>query len=569
MSVAGDMQIPNPNNLMTSLLSKDVPAHRLQATNFSPAGNAMINQVTYPPGDDSGFQGLTTAEKRNCTQLKFRTLDFNPFPASVDLTGTNVVPDPACQNIGYLLPNGMRNFAIGFKQSAIDGKWDLNYTDVVQNPNIDPGDSSGISKFNQTHKSGTFYGNMTAFNDLGAATVTQFRPSMIFAGTFSRVHDLPNWRAFADKFLDMNAVVVDQLDERYDEAVLQNAQYNEDVRAHLERWANPSNDKKIRTNSLAWIPPDAAFQVIDFGTQSTIMPTISEIVQSSARAYNGTAKEGAFVRMRPCAIDPQSIKSNNLYHAGSSGYYQCWFHALLPSGVYYNAFVEPVAPGATVAIASLTPLLDTLWDENFNFAWVVFTGMQPNLTSTTGVGGNLLRKMIVGFEVQPTMKSPYAATVKSSPPPDFPAMEALTRALYDLPDGEPARNNFFGALVKGATKVARVAVPIAADYMNSRRQRTVPQPIPPPRNVATTAQVSNTQREIANLSARVEQLVRLTEQRPPTPSQARSLMAARQTQPFRPLAPAAPRRRRGFNVRRVIPTLPTRRTRRAQRQPGV
>jgi len=190
-------------------------------------------------------------------------------------------------------------------------------------------------------------------------------------------------------------------------------------------------------------------------------------VQSNTRAYNGKASDGIYTKMRPCALDPQSVKTTNLYASAADDLYQCWFHKIDATGaVYYKSFTEPIAAGTIVPVASLQPLLDTLWDDNFNWSWVVFTGLQPNLTNESGsVSALLLRKMYVGFEVQPSMTSPFAATVKSSPPPDFKAMERLTQILWDMPDGEPACNNFFGAALRAAGKF------IAPKVFNAIRTR--------------------------------------------------------------------------------------------------
>lgn len=490
MSNAGDLQVDN-NMVMTKLMDPAPTSRRERTVRFSPAGNAMVDQVLYPPGDAANFEGLTTAEKRNAVQMNFRTLDFNPTPFSV--SGLNVAPDPNCDSIGYLIVNGMRNFAIGLAKNSSTGTWDINYSDVIQNATFNPNDTAGINKFSQTYKSFTFYSNTTAFNNVGSTTCAQFRPAMIFAGSFTEITKLPDWKALARRFIEVNANYITREHDNFDDVLVNHSRLPNELRSYLTELAGEFSKNKGKTY-IADFPPDATLQVLDLGVQEALMPSTTELVQSSTKAYNGRATDGCWTRSRACALDPQSVKCFNLYHSAAAGLYQCWHRSITPSGTtYYNSFTEPVS--ATTAVASLTPLMDTQWDDNFNFTWVQFDGMFGNLNlngaQPVGLAATILRKGCVGFEVQPSMTSPFAALVKPSPRPDFAAMQYLSEALYDVPDGEPAKNNVLaqiGAAVGRA--LIRKAAPKVLNAVAARPRLA--------RAVNTAASVVGTVRNAAN-----------------------------------------------------------------------
>lgn len=570
------------NNDVDGDMFSDLQSNELQTE--APKSNnpaiSFLQKVLHPPSAVPGFNGLPTNDVRSQVLLEYRNMELNVNP--VYFTSPTTAPYPNTLptfDICYLMTNGMRVLNIPF---VTDPAQPTQFVQDLANTSLlSTYDASHLVKdaqlYRTIYKSTTFYLNATAFNNTGMVTSCQFNPNILFSGTLLGMSNTNP------------AMFYDFVSQKHNKTNLFLANPNYEQLANWDQFPHYHRQELLRRLKLnpkdsLNIDPNASIQILSLGLGSNgdtaqPIPTSSQILQQSMRSYGGRARDGAFVVQKLNTIAPAWTTAGNTARTppgvnNRDGLFECYFYLLYPDGGgAYTPFIAPTAAG--VPIADVQNLYDTLWTKDMTFSWVRFSGLNRNITTTGDSTQLMIVKTYLGFELQPSLVSPFAGVQRVAPKPDLEAMQAMMDAFYELKDCLPARYNFWGTignLALGAIKTfgggllknltdhvlssgEKRAGSKPDDGMkesgfrsstnkkrqrNGRSKKTTPQPTRIPRPIQQPKEVRR-EKNVATTEQRIERKIdRLTAEVEALPMPARTSRPSRIPQPVR----------RGANPRR-------------------
>lgn len=415
---------------------------------------SVLRKCLHPPSAVPGFCGLPTNDARTQVLLQYADIGINKTPIINDF-GTNVfryttAADLATFDYALLVPNGLRVNSIPFVYNATGNTMtqDANNVDILDAYNTDHFHEDA-QLYRPAYKSTTAMLNATYFNNTGLVACNQFNPNILFSGTIlSMAHE--NAQAFYEYMrcrhrkihhgLCSNARKVD-----HDVHLTNFSLFPTYIQTELRRVL------ELKDDQVPMIDPNLSIQIINFSNsgpvdvppnQPTFVPTPSQLLNQSQRAYSGKAMDGCFSINRLNTVSPDWITAGNTSNAIATGLYECWTYFKDSTGAaHYNPLTDNVAPGAT----AITQLYDTLWSKDMTWSWIVFQGLSMNSQTSTSMQ-LLIKKYYMGFEVQPSPRSSWAGLTRLAPKPDLAAMQAMMDGFYELKDGMPARYNFWGTV---------------------------------------------------------------------------------------------------------------------------
>lgn len=410
----------------------------LDSTKIRNADESFLMKCMHPPSAVPGFEGLPTNDVRTQTLLQYKQPYLSSAPVIKIPPATDFSPQTDFSNLGFvqLLTNGMRVRSIGF--SRVGGNWYQDLANTVINDAYDVRKLRADAQlYRPVYKSTTLSLNATAFNNTGMVTSCQFNPAIVVGSLLS----------IRDQSYPIFAGIVKLQRENYKRCSTGSTAWHalpKSMRIDMLDVLGYSSD-----TLLDYV--DSYHQVINFG-QSTqfsdagsFVPTATQIMNNSDRSYSAPAKDGAFVVQRLNTVSPAWLPSNLDDSDPTFGLHYCYYHYITSAG---TPNTHPYTdPQPTVTTGTQT-LVDTRWSMDFTFAWVRFDGLTPQEAIAPAITNvNLLiHKYYTGYEVQPSMTSPWAGNVKLGPKPNLRALQALMDGFYDLKDCLPACYNFWGTL---------------------------------------------------------------------------------------------------------------------------
>lgn len=414
---------------------------------------SLIRKCLHPPSAVPGFSGIPTNDARTQVLLQYSNIGINKTPFIFDkVTGVvrPVAPaDLQTFNYALLLTNGLRVNAIPFIYNATSNNWtqDFNNVDTQDAYDVQSRFALDAQVYRPIYKSTTTLLNATAFNDTGIVACNQFNPNILFAGTlwtmalqcpqhfygiYKQCHD--KRRALGD--LHVSTPRSPDHSTHVNNFTKFPVYVQDEIRRHLG----------LAPTELPTLDPSTSVQVIELGgsslnDQGPPVPSPSQLLNQSLRAYSGKAKDGLFSIQRLNTITPAWLTSNNL-HSADHGLFQCYYYYFDSAGLpHYAPFGDNQAAGPL----SAGTLHDTMWSKDMTFSWIVYEGLSLNSQTSTSTQ-LLIKKYYTGYEVQPAPLSAWAGTVKLAPEPNLVAMQAMMDGFYQLKDGMPAKYNFWGTL---------------------------------------------------------------------------------------------------------------------------
>jgi len=424
------------------------------------ANAAFVHKCLHPPSAIPNFVGLPTMDTRTQTVLNY-TIPKLMDPPTYSMGTFNKVqaleiPKQTAFKVGILTLTGARVLSIAFCYNTIDGAWYQDLSNTIINDVYDFSRfASDATLYRPCYKSMTTHLNATAFNNIGMVTGSQFNPNILFQGVpFQFLQSNFNAGMAFIKHLFKTGVanVVD-----CDELLIDGEREYTDLCSTLPRYlANEIRQEfKLKNSQSLAIPANYNVQILMMNPAVTGVewngtfpfPTASQIMQQSARSYNGKALEGTFTVSRLNTVSPSWKPAANTIDPGDANVYlpYCFYAMFNTAGGWtFGNWWEP-----TTTIGSFVkPLRDTYWTQDMTCSWTLYDGLtfnsaNNNLQTTTQL---LIYKHCFGMEVQPSLKSAWAGTVVLAPKPDIMAMQRLLDAFYEVKDCLPARYNFWGML---------------------------------------------------------------------------------------------------------------------------
>jgi len=445
------MTAPTVNDFDLDLFTNLQKDSEVQSTAaITDSQTAVLRKCLHPPSAIPGFMGLPTNDARSQVLLNYRNPSLMGTPALIRGTDPVVTSLTAAElgtfNYAILSMNGARVLGIGYVYDSVTGtmKQDLNgviYQDAYNFANWQ--DDANV--YRTINKSLSTYLNATAFNDTGMVTCNQFNPNILFAGTIlsfahnetEHFYNFVKYHTLKGRINIVSRPSREQIDKFY------GFPHYHRVEMLKITGAGPNDVLDLDPNTTIQVLNLGDVGAISSGPQVDLVPTPSQITNSSMRSYVGKAREGCYSVQRINTISPAWMSASNTDNS-NNGLYQCYCYVKdAIGGTHYFAFTENSPPGT--AEINLQTLRDTLWSKDMTFSWQRYDGL--SLNSQTSVSTQLLiRKYHIGHEVQPTPRSAWAGMVNLAPKPDLLTMQALCDGFYELKDGMPARYNFWGAL---------------------------------------------------------------------------------------------------------------------------
>jgi len=488
--------------------------------------HAFVAKCLHPPSAIANYEGLPTNDARTQVCVEWKDLRTTTTPGYAD-TGTAIVDISANAVTGYafLVMSGIILPFVAFVRATVGGvtTW---YQDVRNTQPISVYNWRNFhldaNKYRPAYRSLTTYLNATMFNNVGLVASSQFNPAVMFAGTVLTL--LENHLSKAHKMLPRLIAdgVVKRIsinDPEYDDAIIQTLRLPPHIRSVLSEHCGPKEALSI--------DPNMSIQVVNLSSgnpqtaagSSSAVPTVSQIMNFSARSYGGKAFEGTFNVSRLNSTAPQWLTASNTDSTvgNNRGLYLCYYWVVHPDGSEHFipfSWVNDLAPGYSTVV-------DTLWSTDMTWSWVVYEGLAPNTLLENGTAELIIAKSYIGFEVQPSPRSAWAGLQRLGPKPDLAAMQALMDGFYELKDSMPARYNFWGTLGAIASKglktfgSAMLKELVAGDRRKAQKRPIKPTPSKPKQQSSKPAkQVAKiktdavkAEQDIDDLVARLEKLM--------------------------------------------------------------
>jgi hypothetical protein len=419
--------------------------------------HAFVAKCLHPPSAIANFEGLPTNDARTQVCVEWKDLRTTTTPGYGDGTSgiIDIVPN-SVTGYAFLVVSGIILPFIAFVRANIGGvnTW---YQDVRNTQPISVYNWRNFhldaNKYRPAYRSLTTYLNATMFNNVGLVASSQFNPAVMFAGNILTL--LENHLTKAHKMLPRLIAdgVVKRIsinDPDYDDAIIQTLRLPPHVRSVLSEHCGPKEALSI--------DPNMSIQVVNLSSgnpqlaigSTAVVPTVSQIMNFSARSYGGKAFEGTFNVSRLNSTAPQWLTASNTDSTvgNNRGLYLCYYWIVYPDGSEHFvpfSWTNDLAPGYSTVV-------DTLWSTDMTWSWVVYEGLAPNTLLENGTAELIIAKSYIGFEVQPSPRSAWAGLQRLGPKPDLAAMQALMDGFYELKDSMPARYNFWGTLGAIASK---------------------------------------------------------------------------------------------------------------------
>nr|WAY16512.1 hypothetical protein [Hepelivirales sp.] len=454
--------------------------------NITNPREAFIEKCLHPPSATASFEGLPTNDSRTqvCTNWVHNFLLENPLVAgALNDVALQVLPE-TISGYAILSTTGMRFPAMVFVKH-VDGSplWRQDVQNTYEN---DVYDVNNIWKdanlFRPCYASLTTYLNATAFNDIGMVSCAQFNPAILFTGNLPAFMDQHSSKAhkFLMQLIADGGYFLEEDDwdfevrNRYKPFFYATHEEANMLRLntidHIRKFGKQYRNHVIDFNRKPYrITPDMEFQIINFAAQGNnisgnfdgaIVPTTSQLMNSSTRSFSSPAKDGSFSVQRLNNVSPKwYATAHNQTVPSPNGLYECWYSFVDPAGNdNFKRFVHADGTGRT------RTCLDTFWSDDMTWTWTVYDGLVPNTNISLGTASaQLLQlKMYRGYEIQPAARSPWAGMQKLAPMPDVMAMQKYERAMWLIKDGTIAANNFASTILRGVGKIAaKVIKPLA------------------------------------------------------------------------------------------------------------
>lgn len=422
------------------------------------ASESMLRKCLHPPSAVPGFDGLPTNDARTQVLLQYSDISINKTPVIIDrVAGTTravTAADLNTFNVAILSLNGLRVNSIRFIWNSVDQSMqqDLANVDI-----LDAYDAKqfGLDAqlYRPIYKSTTALLNATYFNNTGIVACNQTNPNILFAGTILAL-SLEKPSLFYDFYQQRHLELLRNggvhtlapRDSHYAKALSDFVLFPTYIQDEIRKKLSLAKDH------VPAIDPNTSIQIINFGQaglttgaeQPSFVPTPSQLLNQSQRAYAGKACEGVFSVQRLNTVSPAWQTAGNTNNTGNHGLYQCYVAFIDNAGaLHVNALLDN-APAGTL-IADIPVLTDTLWTKDMTCSWMVFEGLSLNSQTNTSFQ-LLIAKYYSGFEVQPALRSSWAGLTRLAPKPDLVALQAMMDGFYELKDGMPARYNFWGTI---------------------------------------------------------------------------------------------------------------------------
>lgn len=410
------------------------------------AEQACIAKLIHPPSAIPSFDGLPTLDARSQVVSKYVNVGIIAQP-SVELDGkVTAVPPDYLSNFAILCPTGARVdaicFAINPGAQYPSGYMTQDLSNVITNEAYNFSNwYEDANLYRPIGKSLTTYLNATAFNDTGIVSGEQFNPNILFAGKLlgMALEDPVHFYEFVDSMNRRGTLSYprgfDIVDNPFDSFPI----YIQDEIRRRTRIKGPIN-----------LDPNTSIQVINMGEIGgtgifpNFIPSPNQIMNQSARAYTGKAREGTFSVQRLNTVAPKWLSSSNTSSdtipPPLPGLYDCYYYTVdtLGNG-HYVPFAEKTPNGTPSQEVKV--LRDTLWSSDMTWSITFYQG----LTATNGLtqqSNMVAYKFYTIFEIQPAPRSAWAGLMKLAPKPSLKTMEDLLVAFYDLKDMMPAAMNF-------------------------------------------------------------------------------------------------------------------------------
>lgn len=425
--------------------------------------SAFVRKSLHPPTAVPDYNGIPTLDSRgSCVQVERRGLRLLQQPSTiVDGTVQKLTPEQLGNfAMGFLTLNGARVNNIAFVRDS-NGVWlqDHSNVDVVTNYDFTRF-SRDAQNYRITYKSTTRALNVTAFNDVGFCTESQFNPNILFQGSVNNLamnhpklfhalikthiksgHIVENTRPNGAKKLMDDYVMVKNDATVVNKFDLPHYMIEDCI---MKTGVHPNNLHLAANQNM---------QIIFFGQApsqgygANIEFTMDSIMMLSAKNYTGPAREGLFAVQRLNTLSPSFRSSGN--EDPVNGQYLCYYAYFDSSGQpHIVPFSENTAPGTPVA--NIKTLYDTEWTSDFTCSICLFDGLSLNPQTYTSFQV-ISTKTISGLEIQPSLTSPWAGIQRPGPPPDLASIQKLLDAFYVMKDSMPSRYNFLGGLINLAT----------------------------------------------------------------------------------------------------------------------
>lgn len=449
------------NNVNSELLnSMQQPDNEVQNTApIKEPALSFIDKHIHPPSAVPGYVGMPTNDTRTQVVTNWIDLRSNTVPTIPNNFGSPPIPSSSSAIDGFAIlhTSGIRHANIAFfHQNADIVAW---HQDVANTPRLSVYDTNRFqydaTKFRPAYRSTTITLNATAFNNVGVLSSCQFNPPMLWSGDILNLSEKhpKKFAAFLKAFVKAHGITNIKREHLLEFGV----QHQETIRKLLKVDQPP----RVQRNADGFeevieepkLDPNTAIQFVSFGKQGNnesgnltgaVVPTHEQIMNLSARAYGGAARDGNFLVQRVNTVAPRWITAANDNEATNvnAGMYECYYaFEDLAGNDNFKPFTELASDGV-----NCRSLLDVQWSEDMTWGWTLMTGLVPNTNIGAGVVNPdlMILKSYVGTEIQPAAMSAWAGMQQESPRPNMQAMQALMTAYYDLKDGMPAKFNFAG-----------------------------------------------------------------------------------------------------------------------------
>lgn len=373
--------------------SASSPLVTTETQNSTPAldpKHAFVQKCVHPPTAVPSFEGLPTNDSRSqvCVEWVDSRMVENPTTTGALNTPVLEVQPASVEGYAFLCTTGMNFPIIAFTKGSINGASSSHWYPDTRNTKVnDVYDVNNIWKdaslYRKIYGSLTTYLNATAFNDTGMVSMCQFNPAILFTGTLPQFFESKPAKAhrFVDTLLK-EGYVFDQ-DSEWDYDIKQRFKTHfppksADPYVVISKQP-PKGDKSLK------ITPDMEFQIINFGNQGNsisgnsggaIVPTSSQVMNSSQRSFVTQAKEGSFTVQRLNNIGPKwYATSHNQIAASPNGLFECWFS--FTDNLNVDNFKRFVYENNGIS----RTCLDTFWSDDMTWTWVVYDGLVPDRKS--------------------------------------------------------------------------------------------------------------------------------------------------------------------------------------------
>jgi hypothetical protein len=458
------------NNIDIDLFDKLQIDNEVQTTSkrLNPV-NSQLLKLTHPPSAVPGFEGLSTNDTRSQVVLEWKSVGIINTPLIYDYnqSKTRYATDP--RRYAFLVTNGARVLAMSFCYNESTGSEEnltQDLSGVIYNENININTwAENSNLYRPVARSLTTYLNATAFNNTGIVSGVQFNPNILFQGILGTLakDNLAIFVELVKRKLKLGYNVVSRkpvLVNRSADTPFTPSSFDKFpkyIRDELRDRLHLTTDEEVD------LDPNAGVQIFNIGELGpegnpgglpTIVPTPTQMVNMSTRAYTGKATEGTFGVSRLNTVSPAWLSgSNTVLKDPHRGLFECWYFSIAPDGgPTLTPFLENAKPGA--GPNELYPLMDTMWSKDMTWQWHYYQGLTTNAQATpsTSIESILAYKIYATFEIQPTPRSAWSGLQKLAPKPNVDALQQVLDAFYDIKDVLPCKYNFLGGLATIAKK---------------------------------------------------------------------------------------------------------------------